>query len=95
MKRIGCLLLSATMILTLMPALAYTASAADISPKVIYSNDFENSSNLPVGKTTTDMVSNVNGSTAVSYDAKFDATSSWDEKVNVELNTEYADPIYT
>lgn len=78
---------------TISPNLNLLVKAADNTETVIYDNDFESSSNLPVGKSANDLAKNVNVSTAVGYDVKFDSSSTWDDKVEMDLNYEYTKPI--
>lgn len=97
MKRFISLFMSVAVTLALLPAAgAVTVKADVVAATVIYSNNFENSADLPSGKTSSDLLSNVNGSTALSYDITFDASSNWSDKINWQnaaFNTEYANSI--
>ena len=78
---------------TINPSVNTVVKATDNTPTIIYNNDFENASNLPSGKTASDLSKNVNDSTALRYDVKFDPNSTWDEKAEMDLNYEYSKPI--
>lgn len=68
------------------------SSNSSTEEKVVFKNDFEDTSKLPTSKTADDVVENVNGSKAVKFDYIFDANSGWDGK-EIEIPADYADPI--
>ncbi|HEY5562102.1 MAG TPA: glycosyl hydrolase [Clostridiaceae bacterium] len=93
LRKVTSVLMALAMTFTLLPSNRLLVKAGGTTPTIIYSNDFEDATKLPDGKTAADLVANVNGSKALSYDYTFSKDKTWDQKADININAEYTAPI--